>query len=85
VPWPVAAHDEVAAVLVSALDTTANGAPIIGTDASRISRLRSTLRQRLGKAPFEQATAIGREMNDHEALTYARQQATPGGIPGTST
>lgn len=78
-------HDEVAAVLLGALDTTTNGAPVIGTDAARIGLLRNALRRRLGKARFEHAIEIGRELDDQEPLTYARHHATPGGIPATST
>ena len=72
-------EDEAATVLLGALDTTTTGAPLIGADAARISRLRSALRRRLGRSRFDDATAIGRALDDHEALAFARQHTTPAG------
>jgi predicted ATPase/DNA-binding SARP family transcriptional activator len=69
--------DEAAAVLLGALETTTTGTPLIGGDAERIIRVRTTLRRRLGKARFENATAAGEALDDPAALAFARQHAKP--------
>lgn len=73
--------DEAAAVLLGALDTTTTGAPLIGADAERVSRVRAAVRRRLGRARFDQATATGGALDDPAALAFARQHAKP---PGTN-
>jgi hypothetical protein len=69
--------DEAAAVLLSALDAAAHASPLIGSDATRLRRLRSTLRRRLGKTRFEEASSHGRELDDQLAFSYARYHAKP--------
>jgi predicted ATPase/DNA-binding SARP family transcriptional activator len=67
---------DTAAVLLGALDVSTTAAPLIGTDAQRITQLRAALGRRLGKRNFEEAAAHGATLGDEQAFVLARRHTT---------
>jgi predicted ATPase/DNA-binding SARP family transcriptional activator len=65
-------NDEAAVILLGALDASATAAPLIGSDAERIDRVRRTLRRRLGARASADLTARGAALDDPHALALAR-------------
>jgi hypothetical protein len=68
--------DRAAAVLIAAAHTADTAAPAFGSQARRLAALETVLGERLGKGPWEAATAQGATMDADAAAAFALEQIT---------